>query len=163
MSVSELTIRVAGPSDLPALTAALRALAVDLGDPFRASDDSLKAALSGANRFAVAVMAEDGGQAVGVLLAAPIFSTRAGGAVLYVSDLWVAPTARRRSLGRKLLAAAAREGSARWQSGALKLTVHADNARAQAFYTRLGFAVSEADRNAFLDRAGVAALEGGAE
>jgi ribosomal protein S18 acetylase RimI-like enzyme len=159
MSGSEPVIRVAGAGDAAALHAALRALAADLGDPFRAAEADIAAALAGPRAFALALLA-GGAPPAGAALAAPVMSTMAGGAVLHVSDLWVAAPARGRSLGRRLLAAAAREGRARWGTRGLTLTVYDGNAGARAFYARLGFRLRAGDHGAYLDADGIAALEG---
>ncbi|PKQ12389.1 MAG: N-acetyltransferase [Alphaproteobacteria bacterium HGW-Alphaproteobacteria-1] len=139
-------VRVANPEDMPALMHALQALARDLDDPFRMEAATLDAALFGPAPRAFALLAGEDG----AVLAQPTLSTSLGGAVTFVSDLWVCRDARGTGLGRRLLAAAAREGAARWQSVALRLTVYQDNTRARAFYDRLGFAIREADRNALL-------------
>lgn len=153
MSDSELCIQTARQQDLPALMFALQALAQDLGDPFEATTDTVSTALFGPNCFAMAVLARRREQTLGIALGAPLFSTMGGGTVLYVSDLWVAPAARRQSLGQKLLAAALSEGAARWQVKSIKLTVYADNAQALKFYSELGFVLNENDRSAVLPAA----------
>ena len=59
---------------------------------------------------------------------------------LLVSDLWVAEAVRGRGSGRRLIAAAARDGAARWGAAWLRLNVYHSNAGARRFYERLGFA-----------------------
>lgn len=147
-------IRVAAPEDMPALMRALGALADDLGDPFRMEAGTLEAALFGPSRRAFALLAGQDG----AVLAQPTLSTMLGGTVTFVSDLWVSAGARGTGLGRRLLAAAAREGAHRWQAVALRLTVYEENAGARAFYDRLGFAVREQDRNALLHGAALTRL-----
>ena len=159
MSASDPAIRVASAGDAPALHAALGALATDLGDPFRAAEADIAAAIAGPRAFACALLA-GGTPPVGAALASPVMSTVAGGAVLHVSDLWVAAPARGRSLGRRLLAAAAREGRARWGTRGLTLTVYDGNPGARAFYARLGFRLRAGDHGAFLGEEGIAALDG---
>lgn len=138
--------RLALPSDIALLEAGLRALAADLGDPFAIRRDVLEAALFGPCAYGFALVA--GGQ--GVLLAQPRISTATGGALSYVSDLWVAQAARGAGLGQRLLALAAQEGAARWGALGLCLSVYAENAGAMAFYDRLGFALLVRDRIALL-------------
>ena len=158
MSVSDLAIRLVEEPDLPSLMTCLHGLAQDLDDPFRATADGIADALFGTNSFAFALLATRDSDTVGALLAAPLFSTMGGGAIVYVSDLWVSPTARRRSVGKRLLAEAFREGQARWNAKSLKLTVYSDNSRAIAFYDRLGFALQENDRSAIMAGARATAL-----
>lgn len=154
MSASEVTISLATPGDMPAVLAGLQALAQDLGDPFNARPETVGAALFGASGFALAHLAQRPGadreRPLGVALAEPLFSTIYGGAVTYISDLWVAPAARGLGIGQRLLAASAREGSRRWHARCLKLTVDAANERAGEFYRRLGFVLRESDRAAIL-------------
>jgi ribosomal protein S18 acetylase RimI-like enzyme len=139
-------IRAARLEDMPALMTALRALAHDLDDPFRMEAATLEAALFSPSPRAFALIAGEDG----AVLAQPNLSTSLGGTVTFVSDLWVSAGARGTGLGRRLLAAAAQEGAARWQSVALRLTVYQDNVGARAFYDRLGFVIRAADRNALL-------------
>jgi ribosomal protein S18 acetylase RimI-like enzyme len=158
VSGSDLTIRPVSQDDLPNLIACLHALAKDLGDPFHATYDRMADALFGEDRFAMALLASRDDQTLGALLAAPLFSTMGGGASVYVSDLWVAPEARRQAVGRRLLASAYRQGRARWNAKSLKLTVYSDNTRALAFYDRLGFVLQENDRSAIMNGADATAL-----
>jgi ribosomal protein S18 acetylase RimI-like enzyme len=158
MSGSDLTIQPVSQADLSTLITCLHALAKDLGDPFHATYDGMAEALFGDDRFAMALLAMEGDHTRGALLAAPLFSTMGGGASVYVSDLWVAPEARRQAVGRRLLASAFRQGRTRWNAKSLKLTVYSDNSRALAFYDRLGFVLQENDRSAIMNSADATAL-----
>jgi len=153
-----LAIRSAGPDDAARLNAALRALSASMGDPHRASDAQIAAALAqGACR---ALLAEAGGQIGGAAVFSPLFSTTRGAAGVYVSDLWVAADRRGAGLGRRLLAAVRDEAARAWQAGFLRLGVYRDNAAARAFYDRLGFAAPENELYLTLTGAALAALEG---
>ncbi|PWJ20287.1 GNAT family N-acetyltransferase [Jannaschia seohaensis] len=132
-------IRQAEPRDLALLDAALRRLSEDIGDPHRADRAMLERALFGPRPSAVACIATAGEAAHGVTLFSPVFSTARGAAGLFVSDLWVAPEARGRGLGRALLRAAADEAADLWGAGFLRLIVHDHNEPARAFYDALGF------------------------
>lgn len=133
-------IRAAGPDDMDALVAAMRALAQHLGDPWRSSAEDLRAAAFGPRPSFAAVLAEGDGGAVGAAMFSPVYSTMRGAPGLFVSDLWAAPEARGRGLGRRLLAAATGRAENLWGARWLKLAVHHDNPRARDFYDRLGFA-----------------------
>jgi ribosomal protein S18 acetylase RimI-like enzyme len=137
--MGNVTFKTAGPGDLAALAQALRRLAQDLGDPYRAPDEALAQALSGPYPAALARMAERADGIAGVTLFSPVFSTAQGGAGVYVSDLWVAQAERGSGLGRELLRDAAGTAKSRWGATFLKLVVHDDNVRAAAFYRKLGF------------------------
>lgn len=127
-------IRVAGVADAAAVTAALRQLAGAMGDPFRSDLAQVERALAcGAVR---AVLAGD----QGVALWSPFLSTTRGAMGAYVSDLWVAETARGQGLGGALLAAVRDAAAAEFGRVFLRLTVYDDNGGARAFYERLGFA-----------------------
>lgn len=126
-------------AELPLLDAALRALAADLADVYSTQEDTLAKAVCGPDASCIALLAKRAEQAVGVVLAAPIFSTIHGGAGLYVSDLWVAPQARGEGLSRQLLAALLQEGARRSMGRFLKLAVYHNNPNARAAYERMGF------------------------
>lgn len=159
MSGSDILIRRAQATDGAAVLVALRALAADLGDPFRATPGTLAAALFGPARFARAHLATGAtGVPLGIVMANPQFSTVMGGAVTHVSDLWVSRAARGQGLGRGLLEHAARDGMEAWGARMLRLTVYADNARAQEFYRALGFTLKPGEPAATLDSASFMAL-----
>ena len=142
-------IHTVAPETLTAFHAGLRHLSDHLGDAHRADAQALGAALFGPHPFALGLMAADG---TGALLAMPVFSTIHGGAGLYVSDLWVAETARGTGMGRRLLSAALHQtiwGVPRF----LKLTVYQDNPSARAVYDWLGFRPQEADTVMLLEGA----------
>jgi ribosomal protein S18 acetylase RimI-like enzyme len=139
--MSDISIRLAGPEDAEKLHWALARLSADLGDPHLAlSEDLLRHGFGEAPAF-FALLAEEAGTdaVVGAALVSPVFSTSRGGAGLYISDLWVAASARGEGLGPKLLSAALNHAPANWSVRFLKLAVYDDNPAARAFYDRLGF------------------------
>lgn len=159
MSGSDPVIRRAQATDGAVVLSALRALAAELGDPFRATPGTLAAVLFGPAGFARAHLAlADGGPPLGIVMANPQFSTVMGGAVTHVSDLWVSPAARGHGLGRGLLEHAARDGLETWGARMLRLTVYADNTAAQDFYRALGFDLHPGQPAGTLDGAPFAAL-----
>jgi len=90
-----------------------------------------------------ATIAEDGGQPVGLTLVAFVADPEAAG--FWVADVLaiaVAPSSRRRGLGRRLLQAVlARvvEAARRWPVRAVRLSVAEDNAPARALFAGAGF------------------------
>ncbi|SUZ33865.1 hypothetical protein ROE7235_03640 [Roseibaca ekhonensis] len=147
--------RLAGPEDFATVLAGLHALASDLGDPFAIAETALQDALFGPRPLAFALVA--GGQ--GVALVQPQISTSAGGVLAYISDLWVARTARGTGLGRRLLAMVGRESAARWGAVGLRLAVYDNNTNARDFYARMGFVTHDRDRIAVLTGAEFAMLK----
>jgi ribosomal protein S18 acetylase RimI-like enzyme len=101
------------------------------------------------------MLARQGDDPVGALLASPLFSTTRGGLGLFVSDLWVDANTRGQGLGQRLLAHALRE----WSPVFVKLAVYHDNAAAHAFYTHTGFA-PQGDTNMILYGAALDRLKG---
>ncbi len=135
-----IAIRPARVEDVDLLDAALRALSADLGDTHRATAEDLRAAGFGTAPAFRALLALRGGSAVGAAVFSPLYSTTRGVPGAYVSDLWVAASARGAGLGVRLLTAVRDEARALWGAGFLRLAVHEDNVRALAFYRGLGFA-----------------------
>lgn len=148
--MSDMTPRRATAEDLPAVVAGLRALALDLDDPFNATSETLHSVLFGADAHSIALIAGGGTRPRGVALISPFMSTVLGHACIYVSDLWVAKDMRGHALGRRLLQAAAREGAACWKARALYLNVYERSGESMAFYRHLGFEISTTDRRASL-------------
>jgi ribosomal protein S18 acetylase RimI-like enzyme len=137
MDAARIDIRQAGPEDAALLATGLARLSDDLADDHRMDTTGLRAAFAAPIPPFRAVLA--GAEGWGLALYSPVFSTVAGGAGLYVSDLWVAPAARGSGLGRRLLAAAARDAAANWAAVYLTLAVYDTRPAARAFYDRLGF------------------------
>ena len=85
-----------------------------------------------------AVLAFDGEEAVGLCVYFYEFSTWRGQPGVYVQDLYVAPGARGRGLGRELIRAV-RERAAEHGARYVKLTVYDRDPAALAFYHGIGF------------------------
>jgi ribosomal protein S18 acetylase RimI-like enzyme len=124
------------------------ALIAQLGNPpvTPAPPAELARHMSGPRPDIEGVIAERGSEAVGMILFFPWLSTWHGRLNLYIQDLYVAPAERRSGLGRRLLAAAAREGRLRGCKGLL-LAVETRNAEAARFYARMGFQRIEEERH----------------
>lgn len=133
-------IRKAEPRDSGALDRLVSAFAAELGlaDRKRSSSADFATALSASPPFLHVLLAEHAGEAVGLCIWFPWFSTWRGTAGVYVQDLYVAPAMRAAGLARRLIATAAREMR---PPGAafVRLAVDMDNAAALGFYAGLGF------------------------
>ena len=137
-----LRIRPAQSHDVPALFAMMRALATHEGSAHLLHTDAERLQRDGFGaqpRFG-AFLAELDSVAVGFVSYTVNYQIWAGGDVIAIDDLYVAPTVRSRGVGAQLMQAVAakclREGGAhvRW-------TVELSNTRGIAFYERLGAAV----------------------
>ncbi|MFK7764528.1 MAG: GNAT family N-acetyltransferase [Roseobacter sp.] len=158
MSAFDPAVRLAMRSDLAAVMAAMAELSRDLQDPFEITPDAMDAALFGPGSHSACMLVGDNVPPVGAALFSPFVSTVLGHVCVYVSDLWVAESARGQSLGRWLLAATAAEGARRWQSKALFLNVYSESENAMAFYRHIGFQISQTDNRASLKGAAFNAL-----
>ncbi len=156
--MDEITIRKAVRSDAARLDAALRNLAVTLGDPHNTDLATLTAAGFGPDPAFGAVLALDNiGTIVGLAMFSPVFSTVKGGAGVYVSDLWVSEAVRGRGLGPRLIAGVAAEaGRPRF----MKLAVYDNSPGARRFYDRMGFVPMAGETIMILDESGLDALKG---
>jgi ribosomal protein S18 acetylase RimI-like enzyme len=141
-------LRPAVAEDAAAIRRMLDALIAHSGNPpmTPAPAEELARHMSGPRPDIEGVIAERGSAAVGMVLFFPWLSTWRGRLNLYIQDLYVDPGERRGGLGRRLLAAAAREGKARGCKGLL-LAVEISNADAARFYARLGFQPIEEERH----------------
>ena len=86
-----------------------------------------------------AVLAEDEGEAVGLVLFYPDFSTLRGEPGLYVQDLFVEERLRGQGVGRQLLSRARALAESCWGARYMTLSVSPDNTAAKAAYEKLGF------------------------
>ncbi|MCB1462693.1 MAG: GNAT family N-acetyltransferase [Nitratireductor sp.] len=157
--MGEIAIRRAVAGDAERLNDALRRLSEDIGDSHAGTPALLARAGFGDHPAFRALLAENASTIVGAALYSPVFSTVRAGAGAYVSDLWTAPEARGKGLGRRLLAAVAEDAEGVWGATFLKLAVYDDNAMARAFYDRLGFAAARGETTLTIDHNGLAALK----
>ncbi len=142
--MGSVTIRPALSSDIPALHAALLALADHIGgrEYLTSTPDELLRHGFGENPAFSAEIAGVDGTFAGMCIHFPIFSTWMGMPGVFVQDLYVDPQFRGRKVGDALLRHVAR-GSRDSGGGYLRLSVDADNMSAQAFYNRLGIRHSD--------------------
>lgn len=133
-----LTIRTARPEDVPTLLGFIRALAdyEHMTDDVVATEALLRAWIF-EKGCAEALLAEDGGEAVGFALFFHNFSTFLGRAGIYLEDLFVPPAYRGRGYGKALLkrlaAIAVERGCGRLEWSCLDW-----NAPSIAFYRSMG-------------------------
>ena len=134
-----MTIRPAAPTDIPVIRALIVELAVYEREPdaVEASEADLHAAMFGDRPLAEAVLAEHGGEIVGLALFFTNFSTWAGKGGLYLEDLFVRPQARGLGLGKALLVHLAGIAVARGY-GRFEWSVLDWNTPAIDFYRALG-------------------------
>jgi ribosomal protein S18 acetylase RimI-like enzyme len=140
MDALPCTIRPACPSDVPAIQAMKRRLALAEGalHAINASEADWQRDLFGqAPRFA-AFIAELAGTAVGMMILSERFFPGWSRPVLHVHDLFVVPERRCRGVGRALLARAAREAISR-QATFVELDARKDS-QARRLYRKAGFA-----------------------
>ena len=134
-----ITIRQAARSDAATIVRLIRDLAAfeDMLDRVRITEADVLRDGFGARPCFECLLAEIGGEAVGLALHRPSYSTFDGRPGLYVEDLFVAESARGRGIGRLLMARLAAIAQARGCSRMSLAVLHWNPAR--AFYRRLGF------------------------
>ena len=132
-------IRPARPEDSATIANLVHELAVyeKLEQFARATADDFRRHLFGPRPYAEAILAEVGGEPVGLALAFPTFSTFRGQPGLYLEDIYVRPEHRGRGIGKALLASMARLARERG-FGRLEWAVLDWNAPAIGFYRALG-------------------------
>ena len=134
-----ITIRPAGPDDVPTILACIRGLAEyeRLAHEVTATDAELRASLFGPRPQAEVLLALDGEVALGFALFFHNYSTFLARRGLYLEDLFVFPEHRAKGVGRALLARlaaiAVQRGCGRFEWAVLDW-----NADAIRFYESLG-------------------------
>jgi ribosomal protein S18 acetylase RimI-like enzyme len=137
-----VTLRRAVVADAPVVHRLLRDLAASLGKAgamTSTADDIERFGFGDRPRFE-ALLAFDGDEPVGLAVYFFEFSTWRGRPGVYVQDLYVAPRARGRGLGRELMDAV-RQRSATLGGRYVKLSVYDGNPAAIGFYRSLGFEI----------------------
>lgn len=159
--MQKLTFRRATRVDAPRLNEALRQLSEAMGDTHGTSDPKVAEAGFGPKPAFLAMLAERDTDIVGAAVYSSLFSTTQGRVGVYLSDLWVDPGLRGQQLGVRLLAAVRDDAHAEWGAEFVRLAVYHDNARAKAFYLRLGFVPATGETSMTLDSKGLMTLEEG--
>ncbi len=139
--MKDLSIRSATADDIDHIERLLRGLAESLGDPqpYAVDTGALRRYGFGEHRLYQALLAETGGESVGLCIFFPEFSTWRCKPGLYVQDLFVETSRRGAGIGRALLVDAMRRANTAWEAAYLRLAVHMLNRDALQFYQRLGF------------------------
>lgn len=138
-----ITIRQAGLDDLPTVAPLFDAYRQFYGKPadLELARQFLHARIE--NRESTVLLARDAdGQGAGFVQLYPSFSSVSARRTWILNDLFVAPAARRSSVGRRLLDAAAQFGR---EQGAIRLTLSTalDNVGAQTLYAEHGWVRDE--------------------
>ena len=141
------TIRRATEADAATIHALVVELAAAIGMTGKVASrvEDIRDRGFGADPAFEALIAERDGAPVGLCLFFESFSTWDGRRGVYIQDIYVSEAARGLGLGRRLLAEAAAISRARGGSY-LRLSVEAENDRAQTFYQRIGLAWSRSER-----------------
>jgi len=136
-------IRLATPTDIPAIVHLIRALAEyeKLSHQVVVDEARLREHLFGPKPYAEVLLAEDGGQVVGYALFFHTYSTFLGRPSLYLEDLFVLPEQRGQGHGKALLARLARLAVER-DCGRFEWMVLDWNTPAIQFYESLGAALA---------------------
>lgn len=134
-----LVIREAVPEDAETMVRFLRELAEyqETTEYFHATREDLLRDGFGPNREFETLIAEDGGDPVGLATFSRTYSTWEGHAGLYIQDLFVAEEARGMQVGFHLVKEIARLAEERGITHLQLNVVHANPAR--NFYSRVGF------------------------
>lgn len=138
-AIETVQIRPTTPEDAETINALLTDLAVTLGaaEAFHGSANDIRRHGFGERPGFHSLIAEAGTEAVGLALFFYTYSSWRGRLGVYVQDLHVVEAYRGSGLGRRLLAAAAKQGHTDGCTH-LRLSVDPNNARAVAFYRRMG-------------------------
>jgi GNAT superfamily N-acetyltransferase len=140
MSSTQILIRTASPSDIPALVNLVEqywSFEDIAGFDARRIESLLQAALFAEGR-ARCWLAEQAGEIGGYLLAVPVFSLEHGGMMAEIDEFFVIPAFRGQGIGAALLLKAEtvlRENGVR----RLQLQLGSGNARARDFYAARGY------------------------
>lgn len=134
-----ITTRLAVAADVPVLRRMLQALSDHDGGGPVGSEATLLRHGFGERPLFRALLADRGGDSLGMVLFYPDYSTMRGQPGTYVQDLWVDEAARGLGLGKALIGAAQRFGARDWGSAYVTLGVDPGNTRARSVYARLGF------------------------
>jgi GNAT superfamily N-acetyltransferase len=140
----DINIAPVTPAGVPVLLELIRELArfEQLEHEVEATAESLHAALHGPQPAAGALFVHCDGEVAGYAIYYFTFSSFVGRAGIWLEDIYVRPSFRRRGLGRRLIGAVARIGMERG-CGRFELTALKWNTRALDLYRGLGARVMD--------------------
>lgn len=140
----DITIGHVTPTEVPTLLELIRELTrfEKLEHEVEATAESLQEALFGPQPAAGALLARVDGEAAGYAIYFSTFSSFLGRAGLWLDDLYVRPSFRKRGLGRRLIQAVAKVGAERG-CGRFEWLALDWNERALEFYRSLGARVMD--------------------
>ena len=135
-------IRLANPTDVPAIFTLIQALAEyeKLSAQVTGNTDALKEHLFGTHPYAEAIVAEWDEQIVGFALFFPNYSTFLTKPGIYLEDLFVLPEYRQRGIGKAILIYLGKLAVER-DAGRLEWSVLDWNENAIAFYQAMGASI----------------------
>ena len=136
--MDEVVIRPAVPQDATTLARLANALDADQGGSGQLFSEAVVLRDGFGPRPAVTFfLAEDGGAALGYAMVCDFYNSDRAARALFLIDLYVVPAAQGRGIGRRFMAAMARETLVR-DATSLWWGVYSDNEKARAFYESLG-------------------------
>jgi len=157
--LKDLSFRLAGVADVPAIHALLVENAENDHGDLRGTEESLRRYGFGPVPRFRTVLACEGEDVVGLTLSFPEYSSWRGTVGIFIQDLYLKPHLRGRGLGRRLLAETVR-ACADWEPAFITLIVHHGNAAAQGFYAAQGFVLREKADLLVLEGDGLSRLAG---
>lgn len=147
--------RRAVAADVAEIHRLLQQMAAEAGRRIVGTEQALRQHGFGPEPRFRAVLAENEGQAIGLALVFPEYSSWRGATGLYVQDLYVQPAARGRGVASALIGAAL-VCCQDWEPSHVTLMVDQDNILAQGWYARQGFTLRERGDLLILDGAALA-------
>jgi GNAT superfamily N-acetyltransferase len=153
----EVEVRDSTESDVPLLLMCFRSMAAFEKLPITATDESVRTALFGEAPAAHALLAFTDRRPIGYAVYFFTFSTMTGRRGLWLEDLFIEPTFRKRGIGQALMAYLA-DIAAKNQCGRFEWSVLDWNQSAIRFYDRLGATVLKDWHICRLDEAGLGRL-----
>ncbi len=156
--MSKVEIRAATPDDVPVMHRLLGELADFVGDSeqYTGNVNSFRRHGFGPDRIFHTLLAEESGNAVGLVNYFPEYSTWLGTPGVYILDLVVSRGARGGGLGRALLRETMTQAAAAWDARYVRLGVHGHNESAMRFYRGLGFRESAGESVLIADASALA-------